>query len=84
MKGIYLTAVQWFQAQVEQESGILTKGLVLSLIEQALQMEKEQHADTWLDSRLEDKGDNYIGKEKSFEQYYNETYNHDNTSLHRT
>ncbi len=68
------TAVQWLESQVEQESGVLTKGLVLILIEQALQIEKEQHEDTWLDSRLEDKGDNYIGKEKSFEQYFNENY----------
>jgi hypothetical protein len=37
-------------------------------------MEKEQHSDTWIDSRVFDKGDDYIGKTKSFDQYYNETY----------
>jgi len=37
-------------------------------------MEKEQHADTWLDSRIESNDEDYIGKEKSFEQYYEQTY----------
>ena len=40
----------------------------------AKEMEKEQHANTWDDSRVEDKGDNYIGKQKSFNNYYNEKY----------
>ena len=38
------------------------------------EMEKKQHADTWDDSRLEDMGDNYIGKQESFNEYYNENY----------
>jgi hypothetical protein len=71
------TAVEWLAEQVEQH--LLTFGnaqanVLSKLKKQAKQIEKEQHADTWLDSRLEDKGDNYIGKEKSFEQYYKETY----------
>ena len=37
---------------------------------QAKEMEKEQHKNTWYDSRLH----NYIGKQKSFEDFYNETY----------
>jgi hypothetical protein len=37
-------------------------------------MEMRQHENTWIDSRIEIKGDDYIGKEKSFEEYYNETY----------
>lgn len=46
----------------------------VDVVKQAKAMEKEQHFDTWTDSRIENKGDNYIGKEKSFEKYYNETY----------
>jgi len=38
-------------------------------------MEKEQMEDVWHDSRVEDFGDNYIGKQKSFNDYYNETFN---------
>jgi hypothetical protein len=40
----------------------------------AKEMEKEQMHDTWVDSRTFDKGDNYFGKQKSFDEYYNETY----------
>ena len=43
-------------------------------IEQAKEMEKQQHSETWDNSLIENKGDNYIGKEKSFEEYYNETF----------
>lgn len=66
------TAVEWlFTLMVDPNYPI---GEQKKWFEQALQMEKEQHEDTWLDSRIEDKGDNYIGNEKSFEQYYNQTY----------
>jgi hypothetical protein len=44
------------------------------IIQQAKAMEKEQHSDTWMDSRIEYFGDDYIRKEKSFEEYYNETF----------
>jgi hypothetical protein len=50
------------------------KNEYIELKRQAKEMEKEQQKNTWEDSRLEDKGDNYIGKQKSFEDYYNETY----------
>lgn len=43
-------------------------------IEQAKEMEKQQHSETWDNSLIENKGDNYIGKEKSFEEYYNENF----------
>ena len=39
-----------------------------------LEEEKEQMHDTWVDSRTFDKGDNYFGKQKSFDEYYNKTY----------
>jgi hypothetical protein len=45
---------------------------------QLLKMEKQQHANTWDDSRVEDKGDNYIGKQKSFNHYYELTYGGNN------
>jgi hypothetical protein len=43
-------------------------------IEQAKEMEKQEHSETWDNSLIENKGDNYIGKEKSFEEYYNENF----------
>ena len=44
------------------------------ILQQAKEMEKEQMCDTWVDSRTFDKGDNYFGKQKSFEEYYNQNY----------
>lgn len=44
-------------------------------IEQAKAMHKKEHENTWIDSRIEDKGDDHIGKHKSFDEYYNETFN---------
>jgi len=44
-------------------------------LHELLEKEKEQMCDTWVDSRTADKGDNYIGKQKSFDEYYNETFN---------
>jgi hypothetical protein len=42
--------------------------------EVAKQMEKEQHEETWFSSRVEDMGDEFKVEQKSFEDYYNETY----------
>jgi len=45
------------------------------------QMEREQHADTWLDSRTSYYGDDYIGKQQTFEQYYTQIYGKQNEDL---
>lgn len=42
--------------------------------EQAKEMEKEQHSDTWTDAQIFKEDDNFIGKSKTFDQYFNETY----------
>ena len=47
-------------------------------VQQAKAMHKQEQENTWYDSRIEDMGDNYIGKQKSFEQYYNETFGGNN------
>jgi hypothetical protein len=44
------------------------------ILKKVKEMEKEQMSDTWVDSRTFDKGDNYFGKQKSFDEYYKETY----------
>jgi len=46
----------------------------MTLITSAMELEKEQHKNTWEDSRIESKGDDFIGKEKTFKEYYNENY----------
>lgn len=78
-----MTAVDWFADKIwslaiqliydEMNEGQFAMAYD-ELIEQAKQMEKEQHDNTWVDSRIEYNGDDYIGKEKTFEQYYNESY----------
>lgn len=79
------TAVEWFIKNIA-ENGLFNvstsdaiKNLnnsmkIEELEEQAKEMEKQQHSETWDNSLIENKGDNYIGKEKSFDQYYNETF----------
>jgi hypothetical protein len=65
------TAVEWLFAEYINPKNQTS---MASLFLEALQMEKEQMSDTWVDSRTFDKGDNYFGKQKSFDEYYNETY----------
>ena len=72
------TAVQWFATRVTYLN-ISPKEMhdFLDWYEEAKEIEKEQMGDTWVDSRTFDKGDNYFGKQKSFDEYYNETYGDD-------
>jgi len=67
------TAVEWL-VQWLKDNPISYGNSYNEAVEQAKAMEKEHHANTWIDSRVFDKGDDYIGKTKSFEQYYKETY----------
>jgi hypothetical protein len=68
------TAVDWLQKKLI-ESGISFLSEEIEYINQAKEMEKEQMCDTWVDSRTFDKGDNYFGKQKSFDEYYNVIFN---------
>ena len=73
------TAVEWLYTKLSTCTSEELVGNINKWFEQAKAMEKEQHDNTWIDSRLECKGDDYIGKEKTFEQYYNETYGKSNS-----
>jgi hypothetical protein len=66
------TAVEWLVSKLS----ITFQTMYEDEIKQAKQMEKKQHEDTWIDSRIEIKGDgyNYIGKEKTFEEYYKQKF----------
>ena len=44
------------------------------ILEKAKEMEKKQMEDVWEDSRVEDFGKDYIGKQISFNDYFNETF----------
>lgn len=39
------TAVEWLEKEVNKQNGILTKGFIILLIQQAKEMEKEQEQD---------------------------------------
>ena len=66
------TAVEWLEEQMIISNFLFTK----RLFEQAKQMEKEQHEDTWFTAQVEFGED--LNKRKYFEDYYNETYGKDN------
>ena len=68
------TAVEWLLNKIESKNGKEFSSYYTEFIEQAKEMEKEQHNNTWVSGWVECKYDNSICKEKTFEQYYNETY----------
>jgi hypothetical protein len=65
------TAVEWLEWQINL--GLSERGLI-SAFKEAKQTEKEQHEETWFRSRVEDMGDEFKVEQKSFDDYYNETY----------
>lgn len=65
-----VTAVEWLRNELKKWASLDNP----HLFEHALTMEKEQHSDTWTDSRTEHKGDDYIGKEISFDEYFKRVY----------
>jgi hypothetical protein len=67
------TAVDWLFEKITQNEEIRWRGTQYrELFEQAKEIEKEQHGDTWNHGSysLLDHGSG-----EDFEQYYNETYN---------
>ena len=69
------TAVEWLQSKVLYIVPSSQKDDLLKLFEQAKQMEKEQHQETFKQSRqAKIFEDGMPPVFESFEQYYNETY----------
>jgi hypothetical protein len=58
------TAIDWLVEQLRKQNPLYTKN---ELIQIAKEMEKEQHYNTWDESRLAEGW-------KPFQKYYNETY----------
>ena len=71
------TAVEWLDNAIKDliPNDIGSQLKYKNKIEQAKKMEKEQMDNVWHDSRIEDFGDEYIGKQTSFNDYFNKTYN---------
>jgi hypothetical protein len=77
------TSVEWFADEIlkaaivflynEKNEGKFSLAYD-ELLEQAKQMEEEQHGNTWLNGQVN------VGIKKTFQQYYNETYGTDKTT----
>ena len=68
-------SIEWVANQLEKLIPSGNQLAIGAILEQAKAMHKEELLDTWEDSRIEYMGDDYIGKTKSFQEYYNETFN---------
>jgi hypothetical protein len=69
------SSIEWVANQLEKLIPSGNQLAIGAILEQAKVMHKEELLDTWEDSRIEYMGDDYIGKTKSFDDYYNETFN---------
>lgn len=68
------TAVDWLLTQIENKNGKEFSSYYTEFIEQAKEMEKKQMYQLWKTSEEWSDGD-LLDSKKSFEEYYNETYN---------
>lgn len=64
------TAVDFLYSIMFEKQGRITK----EEYDKAKEMEKEQHEETWIDSKVLNIGYSYIGKTISFEEYYIRIY----------
>jgi len=78
-----MTAVEWFFEVLAHNDIINHKrlcddenlyNLLYSLKNQAKQMEREQHNETWLTAQEESLHENYFGSSRLFLEYFKETY----------
>lgn len=68
------TAVEWLVDKLKSQGLLIGEPDNLVAVNKAKEMQKEQMENVWHDSRIEDFGDEYIGKQKSFNDYFNETF----------
>ena len=74
------SSIEWLENELKERYPLMNSE---PLFEKSKAMHKEEHENTWLDSRIADKGDNYIGKQKTFTEYYNETYGGDKWAINK-
>jgi hypothetical protein len=63
-----LTAVEWLVEKINEQKAWANPQQLNPLIEQAKEMEKEKLKDSWVEGSIK------WGTNRTFEQYYNETY----------
>ena len=69
------SSIEWVANQLEKLIPSGNQLAIAAILEQAKEMHKGELQNTWEDSRIEYMGDDYIGETKSFDDYYNETFN---------
>lgn len=71
------TAVEWLWEQIDNTipfQNIEASQIFNGLLEQAKELEKQQHEETWYDSTLQFDNAAQMTNKKLFEDYYTETY----------
>lgn len=69
------TAVEFIESEVKMSDGVLTKGHLLLIIEQAKAMEKEQIIEAYTNALTGSIDPRWVEiNKKQAEQYYNETF----------
>jgi FixJ family two-component response regulator len=71
MESVKQTAVEWL---IEQLKKPYSDKYIMDIIEQAKEMEKEQHKETWFSSTLQFANESEMLYKKDFEQYFNEKF----------
>lgn len=66
------TAVEWLIEEIKKPNKDVWYWD--AIFNQAKEMEKKQLNDFWDESRIEYMGDNYLGKQIDFDEYYNKTF----------
>jgi len=76
MEQVKQTAVEWLADKIKWNWQDIEYGEISmsNLVEQAKEMEKEQHKQTWFESTSQFANESEMLYKKDFEQYYNETY----------
>ena len=74
MESVKQTAVNWLEAMIENKLSQPMSANFKELFEQAKEMEKQQHKETWFSSTLQFANESEMLYKKDFEQYFNEKF----------
>jgi hypothetical protein len=74
MEQVKQTAVEWLQEAISKKLSSEIGPYFLDLFEQAKEMEKQQHKETWFLSTSQFANESEMLYKKDFEQYFNEKF----------
>ena len=78
-RDVNISAVDWLVNEitlmkVDSNSLFLNPNEIKGLVQKAKEIEENQHRDTWDESRIENLGDDYLGKQVSFSDYFKKRF----------